>query len=232
MGTDTPLILRRPVPKIDAQTADRLTGVRHGRVVLWLPFDDPNDQHVFAGVIAVQVAEGERWLVRGALRREPGKKPTMSRVAVEHLTDRDREPTGTVIRGINLATIRDDALRDYHRSAWSHDHLSAPAPQRREATRDATSKAGPPPPARHAHGAYPISHYWRIGAMYLELANAGERNIHAVIGEREGVGRETARTWVAQATRLKILPPGRRGVTRIEPGLNFDLYRPKEEDNG
>jgi hypothetical protein len=229
LTTDTPFGGRRwqwngPVPPVPSHRMDELlkAATKLKPCVTAEPFDDPDDADVFAAVYAIQPVKGEPWLVRGVLRHNSPGPPLLRRVAVEHfLVDDGREVTGEVVRSLNLASIRNEALARLSAlstvatvtrkvggvSAWSEQQI--------EAIDDATGHS--------------IHHYRRIAIRYLERVAEGRRDVLKALAEEEGVKRETVRGWLRKATSLGLLTSGTQGRAGREAGPN--LYR-KEHNDG
>jgi hypothetical protein len=170
---------------------------------------------------AVEIG-GEPWTVEGDLRASPTGPPILSGVTVEHLR-KDREVTGTVLRDIAIARLRDDAFSQFFSRAAA---LSVGA----DARVGGFTEAGAAGAERAADEAAkprrrrPESHYERIARRHTELANKRTRNVLQVLAEeeseREGrvVPRETIRDWVSKATELGFLAKGNRGKAVARPG--------------
>jgi hypothetical protein len=199
------------------------------------PFNDPDDGEVFAVVYAIQVVRMiEPWLVRGVLRRSRLGPPMLRRVAVEpFLVDPPWEVTGEVVRSLNFASIRNEALTrlsaltTVHAITSKTSGVSAWSSQQIEAVERAAAN---PPKASGPSRGYPIDHFRRIAIRYLELVAEGRRDVAKALAEEEGIKRETARGWLRKATTLGMLGPGRPGHAGREPGPN--LYRTEEKDDG
>lgn len=222
----------RPIPLIDAVDLDLLakaarSGKRdHSRSIVAVDYTQSGDTRVFGAVFAIQHLEGEPWLVRGVLREGDEGPPILTRIAVEHFSDPNREVGGAIMRDIRFAEIRDRALVRLRERAWSLAHIKAAPPATVDAAHAAAKKAarkiavGP-------HGAYPTDHYRYIAERYLALVASGRRDIHRALCEeeserlREPIGRERMRDWVRKATELGFLESGRRGFVGRLPGPNL-----------
>lgn len=238
-----------PFPTVTAQDASRLVAWARGstrpvesadlpieerkltdRLVLARPYNDPGDRSAFAVVIAGQRILGEPWLVRAVLGRRAAGAPVMQRVAVEHLFDPTQEVAGAVIRRVQFASIRDEALTFLRQSAWSKKRLAEASPSlaglfTSEVVEDANAAAieaarGRRAPAR----TYTREHYRRIAEARLLLDASHRTGINAelcrVESERLGepVALERMRTWLDTATKMGYLAPGKPGVRTREAG--------------
>jgi hypothetical protein len=195
------------------------------------PLKDRSDEALIAELLAGTLVEGEPWLIHAVLRRHPKGPPIMACLSVEHFPVRDVEVTGTVLRALPLARIRDQAFAQLIPVALGREVLAEAGgwgitSEDAERTRHAADEAAKPKPGRRA---LPREHYARIATRYLTLLGEGRRNVLVVLADEEGVPRETVRDWVRKATKLGFLAPGTPGRAGMRPGPN--LYR-KEDDDG
>lgn len=222
----------RPEDDPDFPVGDTKTTERR---VLARPYVDTTDAAIFAVVIAGQRVNDEPWLVRATLRRRDTGAPLMQRITVEHLTDPSREVTGTIIREIPFATIRDEALKMLRQSAWSKARLAdASASLAPLFTQDVVDQAraaaveaakGKP----SLQPSYTTEHYRHIAIQRLLLNGTHRSGILAELCKRESdrlgepIERERMRGWLAAATRMGYLLPGKRGARDRAPGPNIEL---------
>jgi hypothetical protein len=200
-------------------------------VVVAQPLTDPHDEAVIAELAAGTLVDGEPWLVRAVLRRDPKGPPFVARLSVEHFPVDDVEVTGTVLRALPLARIRDLALAWLIPVALAREAMAevggwGETPESAQRAREAADEAAKPKPGRRA---LPREHYAGIAARYLEHLEDGRRNVLVVLAEEEGVPRETVRDWVRKATKLGFLAPGKPGRAEKRPGPN--LYRKDDDDH-
>jgi hypothetical protein len=240
--------LKRPVPELSRQVYEefdalwcsvkKATAVMPAPWVLAEAFDDPDDDAVFGAAFAVQLVDKEPWLVRGVLRSVPPGPPVMSRITVDHLTDRAREATGKVVRDINFGTIRDAALMRLRQRGHNRTLLHASDPDLFTKKQVAEAEATAIRAARGARGprgAYTAEHYRRIALRYLELVADGRRDVVNALCEEEAerlgepVARERMRDWIRKTVRMGFLAPGKSGVVGREPGPNLNT---KEDQSG
>jgi hypothetical protein len=175
-------------------------------------------------------AKPEPWLIRGLLHSTDGPI-VLSALVIEHRDDPTREVTGTLLRGIDLAAIRDEALRwaagrqGYIDAIARGGYLSDEEVERVHKIAKESKHERP----RGRRG-YPTEHYKWIAHRYLALVKAGHTaNVLKVLAEQERVPRETVRDWVRKATKLGYLEPGQRGKVRTRPGPNL---RKEDNNNG
>lgn len=212
--------------------------------VMARPLEDP-DSDEFAEFAAgflskpMPSSPAEPWCVRGILCRNPKGPPIVAELIVEHFRiDEDgarAEVTGTLLRDLSLATIRDDALAklpwiQLGREAMAEDDSWGVTAEEVEQARRAAREAAKRKRGRPGH---PDEHYRRIALRYLELVER-HRNVLVVLAAEESerlgrkVPRETVRDWVRKATEPErgYLAPGKPGRAEVRPGPN--LY-PKEK---
>ncbi len=189
--------------------------------------DPGGDDRVFAAVFAVQHIDHQPWLIRGVLRGGTSGPPILSRVAIEHFHDPDREVTGTVLRDLRFGEIRDRALTRLRERARNLGAMSfVPEPTARAAG-VAAKKAGRGAIPVGSRGAYQPEHYRHIAERYLALVESGRRDVIKALEEEEGkrlgepVGHERMRDWVRKATKLGFLAPGSPGTVARQPGPNL-----------
>jgi hypothetical protein len=200
-------------------------------VVRARPLAQSDDVAVIAELVAGTLIEGESWLIRGVLRNDPKGPPIVARLTVEHFPQGDLEVTGTVLRALPLARIRDQALASLIAIAVGREAMAevggwGETPESVARARYAAEHAAKPKRGRRA---LPREHYATIAARYLTLVEQGRRNVLVVLADEEDVPRETVRDWVRKATKLGFLAPGTHGRAEKRPGPN--LYR-KEQDDG
>jgi hypothetical protein len=198
-------------------------------VVVAQPLTDSHDEAVIAELAAGTLVEGELWLIHALLRRDPKGPPIVAHLSVQHYPVDDVEVTGTVLRALPLARIRDQALARLIPIALGREVLAeaggwGETPESVERARHAAEEAAKPKRGRRA---LPPEHYATIAARYLTLLGDGRRNVLVVLADEEGVPRETVRDWVRKATKLGFLAPGKPGRAEMRPGPN--LYR-KDDD--
>ena len=169
-------------------------------------------------------AKLEPWRISGTLRRDPNGPPIVGELTVEHFPLDAKsvraEVTGTVMRRLRLADMRDDAcagLEGHKLFAEVGWHVT---PEQREqavgAAEETKRKRGRP--------GYPPEHYERIALRYLELLAQGKRNVLKELANEESerlkriVPRETVRDWVRKATKEGYLAPGKPGRADARPG--------------
>jgi hypothetical protein len=195
------------------------------------PFRHPPDTAALAefaaGVLIAPSPQSGRepWRVRGILYRDPKGPPIVGDLVVEHFPISKKgargEVTGTVLRALPLGKIRREAsehaltgvLRARIARGMSEEQL---APARR-----AVAEAGKPRPGRPG---YPDKHYQQIAERYLDLIEAGRRNVLVALAAEESarqgreIPRETIRDWVRKATERGYLAPGKPGRAEARPG--------------
>jgi hypothetical protein len=204
-------------------------------------FPDETDQHVFGAVLGVWLVRDQPWLVRGVLRSVEDGPPVLARVAVEHFADPPtKEVTGSVMREINFATIRNlalDRLRERGLAiGFLHESGVAIFDSYRANVMQAADEAAKHKLARGPHGGYPAEHYRHIARRYLALVRSGRRDVQRALCEEESerlgelIKRERMREWVKKATQMGFLAPGERGKAGRHPGPN--LNQPKEDNDG
>jgi hypothetical protein len=233
-----------PVPPPEAHLLDGLRKhLKHLRAgpSLWVdaePFEDDTDPAVFGAAFAVQIVDGEPWLIRGVLKRRAAGRPILCRVTIEHYKGQEREVTGPVIRDINVGTIRSVAFVRLREKAGSRALLAQagviPA-EVAQAARTAAVEAAKGGLARGPHGGYRPEHYRAVAVRRLELDAEGRDGVLDVLcaewsellGER--VVRDRMHDWLKKATAMEFLAPGKPGVKTRRPGPN--LYQ-KEEGSG
>ena len=218
----------------------------NGRWLVTRVLSEATDPSVFSAVFAVQLVAGEPWFVRGVLQQSQTGPPVLSRVAVQHLNDPQREVTGPILRGLRLAAIRDEALRVLPRSAVVQTWLSkvpdalpthasrrrtpaAPliSKQKAAATREAAAMAAGQP-----RRLLDDAHYRRIATRFLEIPGRGVlRTLCAEESERwgEDIPIERMKQWLREATDREYLVGVKKGARRL-PGQR--LTNQKEEDDG
>jgi hypothetical protein len=199
-------------------------------------FSDPEDDAVIAWVAAVHmirpsesVKREEPWLIRGLLRRAEAGPPLLSRLSVEHFPDCDLEVTGTVLRGVRVADIREDAyarLKDRPIITAALRELGGrgPSPEEERWAQRVAEEARKLPLNRGRKG-YPAEHYRRIALRCLKLYDDGRRDVLKELAAEEDRPYQTIRDWVRRARdpELGFLAPGRQGRIDFRPGPN--LYR-------
>lgn len=174
------------------------------------------------------------WLISGVLRRSKQRSWIVSELSIEPGKDNGGEVTGTLLRGINVANIREQVLGKLPAIALAREVMPEFSEEAAARVRSAADEAGRQSLNR-GRGGYPLDHYRRIAFRYLELLGAGHRKVLVELAAEESerlgrqVPRETIRDWVRKATRLGFLAPGKPGRAEPRPGRN--LYR-KEEDHG
>lgn len=199
------------------------------------PFEDPGDDAVRAAVFAVQLDNGEPWLLRGVLRLVEGGPPILSRVSVEHFGSAGVEVTSTAVR-FPLARVRGQALgrlrekrkflEIFRDAGWEV------SPEEEKWAREIEQEAEKLVLSRGPQG-YPRNFYRRLAIRHVELVKSGRRDVLKALADEESerlkrrVPRETIRDWIRKATELEFLAPGNQGVAEARPGPN--LYR-KEHD--
>jgi hypothetical protein len=174
--------------------------------------------------VAVQVIQEEPWLIRGTLARDAVTGlVNVGQLTVEPL-GHGSEVTGTVLRKVKVAKIRDSALR--HLRFIGFDpvvHFSADSRPLRvypdvDKPRYAALIAEPSRKRRGRPG-LPESRYREVALAYLELYNSGlRRGIHGELMRRYSAPYQTVRDWVARARKLGYLTPGQPGRAGAEPG--------------
>jgi hypothetical protein len=181
----------------------------------------------------------EPWQIGGILYRDETGPPLVGVLAVEHFafspTTTRLEVTGTVLRGVPLAAIRDKALADLRedreaaargidlaRRAMGTAGFYLPDQDvTGERARRTTEEASRP---KRGRPRYSPERYGRIAVRYLELIDEGRRDVLVALAAEESerlgrpVPRETIRDWVRKATRLKYLAPGKPGRAESRPG--------------
>lgn len=206
-------------------------------VLAELPSEDAEND-VLGAAFALQLVDGEVWLVRGVLQRVPTGPPVMKRVAVEHLIDTSRDVTGKIVREIRFGEIRDAALARLRERGPARAQLRDADPDLFTEEQVAEAQAVAVEVARHARGprgAYTSEHYRHVARRYLALVDEGRRDVVNALCEEEAerlgepIARERMRDWIRKATRMGFLAPGTSGVIGRQPGPNLD---PKEEGDG
>jgi hypothetical protein len=194
-------------------------------------FEDPDDEAVVAGIIAVHliapnaVSEPQPWLIRGVLRAQDAGPLQLARVAVEHFLDPSAEVTSTVIRGVPTARLRDFA-NSYLAVApgvLAEEGVPSDA-ERRWATR--VTRAAAKRPLRRGRGGYSVDHYRRIALLALEIHDKGHHDVVKELAAREDRPYQTVRDWVRRARELGFLKPAQRGRSQWVAGPK--LYRKEE----
>lgn len=207
-------------------------------IVIAQPLDDSLDESEIAEFAAGTLVNGEPWLIQGVLRSDPAGPPIVARLRAENFPVADVEVTGTVLRSLPIARIRDKALAWLIPLAVGRQALAdasgwAITPDDVERARETAAQAERPQRGRRGH---PPEHYRRIAFRYLELLKDGQRKVLVALADEESerlgrtIPRETVRDWVRKATRLGFLAPGKRGRAEARPGPN--LYKKKEETDG
>lgn len=170
-------------------------------------------------------------MVHGVLRQRK-QLLVVSELDVEPNVPGGGEVTGTVLRALNIAQIRQRAMDALPGVLWAREAMRragvfniTDADVRR--ARRAASLAAQQPLNRGRRG-YGPNHYRRIALRYLELVSEGRRNVLVALAAEEGRPRETVRDWVRRATELGFLSPGKQGRAEARPGPN--LYRIEEND--
>jgi hypothetical protein len=178
------------------------------------------------------------WLISGVLRRTEEGPPILSELSVEPGSEDVVEVTGTVLRGIPVAIIRERVLGWPGPIAKTREIMAATggwnvtAEDVKRAKRVAAAAARQP--LNRGRRGYPHDHYRRIALRYLALLEE-RRDVLVGLAQEESdllgkaVPRETVRDWVRRATELGFLVPGTPGRASNRPGPN--LYK-KEEDDG
>jgi hypothetical protein len=198
------------------------------------PIEYPLDDRLAEFAAGVLIAPTPRsspepWQVRGVLYRNPRGPAVVGDLLVEHFPATRRavraEVTGTVLRGLPLGEIRDEALAGLRGRLEAREAMLAGGtfgmteeqvlPARRAVTEATKPKPGRP--------GLPEEHYRRIALRYLALLKH-HRNVLVALAaeesERQGriVPRETVRDWVRKATGLGYLAPGKPGRAEARPG--------------
>lgn len=198
------------------------------------PLDHPRPDELaeFKAGVLVALAPGsqsEAWQIHGFLYRDSKGPPVVGTLTVQHFAlDRNSsraEVTGTVLRGLPLATIRDRALAGLEGILQAREAMEAVGgwnikPDDVERARQAAREARKPRPGRPGH---PNEHYRRIAIRYLELQRVRRDVLVGLAAEesaREGrqIPRETIRDWVRKATERGYLAPGKPGRAEARPG--------------
>lgn len=223
---------KRPLPPVTAAQRTYLHRLwrasRSGRGKLqppWglgVPFRDPDDPQVIAGVVAVHPVFDEPWLVRGLLRTSDAA-PALTRVSIEHLTDPGREVTGAVVQRLPLARIRDTARAWLEPQELIADVLAARwpiSPEQKRWARRVTAEASKP--LRRGRGGYPPEHYMRIAIRAVKLFEDGRRDVLARLSQEENKPYQTVRDWISRARSLGFLEPTKQGRSDFRPGPNLN----------
>lgn len=186
------------------------------------------DERVIAAVFAVHpIAPLERgrrepWLIRGLLRANDAGPLTLDRVTVEHLERLAVEVTGTVLRGVPLARIRDIARSRVTTAASVREAAGDYfGPEDVEWARKAAREASKLPLRRGRTG-YPREHYRRIALRAGELADE-RRDVVVALAEEEQRSYDAIKRQLVRAREFGFLPPTTQGRADFTPGPN--LYR-------
>jgi hypothetical protein len=199
------------------------------------PADEANVAEFIAGDWIKPTDEAphaQPWVFRGILRRSTRGLLVVSEFEVEPYRPGGAEVTGTVLRGVRLAPIRQKAIAAlggialFHETAASAG-LSRISKEDVKRAQRAAADAEKQPLNRGRHG-YPPDHYRRIALRYLELIGQGRRDVLVALATEEGRKRETIRDWVRKATKLGFLAPGKQGRAEARPGPN--LYGTEKQD--
>jgi hypothetical protein len=202
--------------------------------VMARPVDDPHGDELAefrAGALVAPArgAEPLAWRIDGLLHRASVTGPIVGSVTVRHFPLDDQtaraEVTGTVLRGLPLATIRERALRGLEGIRQARDAMAETGwsinPASVERARDAADEARKPRPGRPG---LPDEHFARIAGRYIDLVESGLSNVLVALAEEESqragrtIPRETIRDWVRKATERGYLAPGKPGKAEARPG--------------
>jgi hypothetical protein len=185
-----------------------------------------------ASFVAVNVVQGESWLVRGQLRITE-EVFVVSRVAVERfrfsdtgygarLEEGEADVTGKVVRGMRLGEIRERAVRRLQARGIAFEAMERSgwklSPEEFEQARKLTQAARQLPLKRGRKG-YPADHYRRIALAYIDDIRAhGSRGVLARLASEEKVERSTIRDWIKRGRELGFLAPTKQGRAEASPG--------------
>jgi hypothetical protein len=180
-------------------------------------------QVVFA---ALDFIEQTPWLIRGELARsELTGLLRLTRLTIESWYG-GAEVTGTLLRKIRFAEIRDEATSQLvyfgDRATIHFGSEGKPfrlfsdeeEPIRRraiQALRKDRRKRGPK--------GYPPNHWREVARAVVEISNDPKcRNLYGPLCERYDIPRGTARDWVRKVTKMNLLMPGQPGRVGRQPG--------------
>jgi hypothetical protein len=164
------------------------------------------------------------WLISGVLCRSDKGPPILGELGVEPAAEGAVEVTGTVLRGVPVALIRDRALGQLPTLAIGYEAMAGvggwnvSAEDVKRAKRAAAAAAKQP--LNRGRRGYPHDHYRRIALRYLERLEE-RRDVLVALAQEESVPRETIRDWVRKATELGFLARGTPGRAEKRPGPNL-----------
>jgi hypothetical protein len=191
---------------------------------------------VFGSFAALDLIDGEPWLVKGDLASVDGVALTQALTIWRWRGGSGSEVTGTVLRSVRVALIRDRALQGLRRADVAVDSyrtllgLSALDERERELIRRAAASARREGLKRGRTG-YPDDHYRGVALRYLELVDEGYgrqpgKGIRSRLARDYDRPPETVRDWIRRARELGFLEGGGPGRLDVRPGPNL---RPREE---
>ena len=199
--------------------------------VIGRAYSDPADPAVFGAVVALDLGDDrEPWLIRGVLRQSKDGTTTLSRLAVQHRWDPEREVTGRVMRAIPLGAIRDAALSHLKRRASAQmmlNEVGALSKSTADATRSAAGRGFLLDDAFYRH----------IAGRLLDLPSEGHSRdpLRALCAEESmrlgsEIKYERMKQWIRNATDRKYLEPGKPGVRLRRAGPR--LIHEREAEDG
>jgi hypothetical protein len=214
-----------------AERPDRLRDLL-GPEVMASPYRPKSDPDVFAYVEALEHTLDAYWVVRGLLAATP-EGPILRQLTVEPWPpEAPIEVTGTVLRSLKPARIRDEALASLRLtvvglSILEGTNWALPAKQA-VALRAAAAKVDVPAAIRK-RGRQPLpDEHWRAIALEcLRLQEERGGNPRGVLGElariesrrrKREIPRETIRDWVKTARKGEWLARTRQGRAGFAPG--------------
>jgi hypothetical protein len=165
------------------------------------------------------------WFICGELAKVAiSRLYRIAYVTIEPWGDDDIEVTGTLLRELHLAAIRDEAVRYF---LWAGEPRMQYDPKVRrfqffpdetEARRDVVATARAETRRRGRPG-YPDAFFQDIAQQLLHVCETIEgRDMYGPLSEQYQVPRDTMRSWVRRATQKGFLLPGEPGRTGRQPG--------------